>query len=386
MDADDVSALIQHLPGWSGVCVSEVSITSLGDTEWHELYLVSVSPRCVVVNIPSWKNAELENKIAASRAISEAGLGPCFWPLEVNGRFILVSEYFDGGVLNVLDLSRSDGQVIAEVGRLFGRLHKLPTDWFHPVRACLVDEGLLKQDASSWASCFWILSWLQRLVPASNKTMLEAAGVDWTFIEQEIHNLPEDPVLPSDGVTRQIVTVHGDSHPGNIMWHQGSLRLIDFDMTSLGPAGSELGFLALMLFRCGFSEDAVLGRAAQRAFAAAYLEVVMPKHRVPEEIQSHSDPSNVDKLLLDMHRWSYVGMLKMGLLCAVLMENEGPEGKRKLMRQRGPVLLNPSFLKLAKDVVRRSLDGDSAVLDDLLQRGLFFATETCWQSTSAVKD
>eukprot|EP01050_Picozoa_sp_SAG11_P011414 SAG11_NODE_1208_length_5521_cov_4.088528_3_plen_56_part_00 len=35
------------------------------------------------------------------------------------------------------------------------------------------------------------------------------------------------------------------------MKHEGELRLIDFDMTAVGPAGSELGFLALMLFRCG---------------------------------------------------------------------------------------------------------------------------------------
>ena len=27
------------------------------------------------------------------------------------------------------------------------------------------------------------------------------------------------------------VCVHGDAHLGNIMWHQGNLRLIDFDMT-----------------------------------------------------------------------------------------------------------------------------------------------------------
>ena len=35
------------------------------------------------------------------------------------------------------------------------------------------------------------------------------------------------------------VCVHGDAHLGNIMWHQGHLRLIDFDMTAVGRAGAE---------------------------------------------------------------------------------------------------------------------------------------------------
>ena len=35
------------------------------------------------------------------------------------------------------------------------------------------------------------------------------------------------------------VCVHGDAHLGNIMWHRGQLRLMDFDMTAVGPAGAE---------------------------------------------------------------------------------------------------------------------------------------------------
>ena len=46
----------------------------------------------------------------------------------------------------------------------------------------------------------------------------------------------------------------------------------------------------------------------------------------------------------------YVGMIQMGLLCAVLMHNEGHPQKRELMQLRGPVLLHPSFLSKAKDM------------------------------------
>ena len=43
------------------------------------------------------------------------------------------------------------------------------------------------------------------------------------------------------------VCVHGDAHLGNIMWHRGELRLIDFDMTAVGPAGADLAYIVLML-------------------------------------------------------------------------------------------------------------------------------------------
>ena len=56
--------------------------------------------------------------------------------------------------------------------------------------------------------------------------------------------MPTDPLLP----VTPTVTVHGDSHMGNIMRDTDErLRLIDFDMTARGPAGSEFGFIVLML-------------------------------------------------------------------------------------------------------------------------------------------
>lgn len=55
-----------------------------------------------------------------------------------------------------------------------------------------------------------------------------------------------------------------------------------------------------------------------------------------------------------MHRWAYVGLIQMGLLCAVLMNNEGDPGKRKVMHERGPVLLHPQFLSKAKEVMHQA--------------------------------
>ena len=80
-----------------------------------------------------------------------------------------------------------------------------------------------------------------------------------------------------------------------------------------------------------------------------------------------------------MHCWAYVGLLQMGLLCAVLMHNEGNPAKRDLMRQRGPVLLHPGFLAKAKEVISAAAsDKDKA--GQLVAQGLYFATEAVWRS------
>ena len=51
-------------------------------------------------------------------------------------------------------------------------------------------------------------------------------------IEEGNHRKPIGSACPE-------VCVHGDAHLGNIMWHRGQLRLIDFDMTAVGPAGAD---------------------------------------------------------------------------------------------------------------------------------------------------
>ena len=121
-------------------------------------------------------------------------------------------------------------------------------------------------------------------------------------------------------------------------------------------------------FRCGFSCDAILDVDSQRQFASSYLE----------ESGAPSTHEDVDAFLLDMHRWAYVGLLQMGLLCAVLMHNEGNPAKRELMRKRGPVLLHPGFLSKAKEVMRAA-PCDKSLADQLLTQGLFFVTESAWR-------
>jgi hypothetical protein len=162
------------------------------------------------------------------------------------------------------------------------------------------------------------------------------------------------------------------------------LKAIDFDMTAVGPAGSDLGFLALALFRCAFSLDPALvhTRESQRQFARAYLQTQQQQQQQAQQQQQQTplDDAACDELLLVAHMWSYVAMIKIGLICGVLMSRPGHAAKREIMRMRGPVLLHPEFLTACKEAMREAQDGDGAVRQSVLTRGLFFHTDaTDWR-------
>ena len=194
-------------------------------------------------------------------------------------------------------------------------------------------------------------------------------------MEREIAALPRLGLLPQTATA----TVHGDIHEANLVWTsvdktKRQLKMIDFDMTAVGPSGSDLGFLALALFRCAFSLDPSLvhSRESQRQFARAYL-------RKPEQPQQPDDAA-CDELLLVAHLWSYVAMIKIGLICGVLMARPGHAAKREIMRARGPVLLHPRFLSACKGVMREASAADGPVRQSVLSKGLFFHVDaTAWR-------
>ena len=99
-------------------------------------------------------------------------------------------------------------------------------------------------------------------------------------------------------------------------------------------------------------------------------------HKQEHEPQQHE---REDALLAAMHAWTYVGLLKMGLLCAVLMDNGGHAKKREVMRKRGPVLLHRGFLLAAQGVLRQAAVAGSPAQEELIDKGLFFVAEDAWQ-------
>ena len=383
------SIISADVAGWGRLEAGDVSVENgAALTEWHTVLFLEAplsdtglalasARRKVVATVPSWRGATLLNKEAASRYLADRGLAPAVLaelrlpaPADTNGDEPLplhVVEFLSGGILSQADLAEEAG--MAALGALYGELHVGPTEWFTTeVAPALVAEGLLPvgPEATSWAGLLWVMPWLQQQVPAENKARLAAQGVDWAFVEREIVALPTLDLLP----TTATVTVHGDIHEANLVWtsedkSDRKLKMIDFDMTAIGPAGSDLGFLALALFRCAFSLDPnlVVPRELQRHFAKAYLQA---------QGTIEPDEPTCDDLLLLAHLWSYTAMIKIGLICGVLMARPGHEAKREIMRTRGPVLLNPNFLSACKVAMKEAKDSDGPVRQSVLQRGLFF--------------
>ena len=393
-DLEVVRSIISaDVAGWGRLAdeASEVSVESgAALTEWHTVLFLEApvsdagmelepTRRRIVATVPSWRGATLLNKEVASRHLAGRGLAPAVlaeltlppaagaredYPLPLH-----VVEFLSGGILSQADLAEEAG--MTALGALYGELHAGPTEWFTTeVAPALVAEGLLPEGpaAASWAALLWVMPWLQQQVPAENKASLTAQGVDWLFVEREIAALPTLDLLPVTATA----TVHGDIHEANLIWtadEQSSrkLKMIDFDMTAIGPAGSDLGFLALALFRCAFSLDPklVAPRQLQRHFARAYLQT---QNGGAADI----DEAACDELLLVAHLWSYTAMIKIGLICGVLMARPGHEAKRAIMRARGPVLLNAAFLTACKAAMKEAKETDGPVRQSVLQKGLFF--------------
>ncbi len=82
--------------------------------------------------------------------------------------------------------------------------------------------------------------------------------------------------LLAEGLARHgqapAVTLHGDLHPRNVLWHEGRCALIDFDSLTQGPAWLDLGaWLADDLYRAVLADQPPApGDAAACAFVDAY--------------------------------------------------------------------------------------------------------------------
>ena len=67
---------------------------------------------------------------------------------------------------------------------------------------------------------------------------------------------------------------------------------------------------------------------------------------------------------------------------AACADNEGHAEKRQVMHLRGPTLLHPEFLSMAKRIMRE-VQAPGERREDVLTRGLFFVAEEAWKGAGA---
>eukprot|EP01050_Picozoa_sp_SAG11_P017442 SAG11_NODE_2519_length_3263_cov_5.689001_2_plen_102_part_00 len=68
------------------------------------------------------------------------------------------------------------------------------------------------------ASC--TVAVIRAQVPAANRALLAAEGVDWAALAAEVAALPQLELLPPSAAA----TCHGDIHEANLMWRAAAVR------------------------------------------------------------------------------------------------------------------------------------------------------------------
>jgi Ser/Thr protein kinase RdoA (MazF antagonist) len=175
-----------------------------------------------------WTDAAIIEELEFTRELEAAEI-PVVAPIEYAGRCLFEHAGFRfalfplrGGLAPELDQSAT----LEHLGRALGRLHQIGARWpfEHRVRLDLLGFGeaplgvLLEQG--------WLPPELEDSFERTADELLDA--VEETF--EEAAPLTE-------------LRLHGDCHPGNLLWREGQLLFVDFDDCLTGPAMQDLWML-----------------------------------------------------------------------------------------------------------------------------------------------
>jgi len=176
-----------------------------------------------------WSDAAIAEEHAFAREVAEAEL-PVVPPLAFAGRTLLHHEGFryalsprHGGRAPELE---SDEQ-LQWLGRLIARMHLIGARAPFVHRGSINRDSLLRQPAQAVLASTLLPAHLHDAYQAATNR-LDAA------IEQR-----EQAVGP----VRQL-RLHGDCHPGNVLWTDAGPHFVDFDDARSGPAVQDLWMLA----------------------------------------------------------------------------------------------------------------------------------------------
>jgi len=150
---------------------------------------------------------------------------PVVPPLLIDGKSL---HHFKGHCFSLYPLQagrapdlESETQ-LQQLGRFFGRIHALgaTTDFEHrPV----LDVFTFGDDAYEYLM-------QHDFIPVELRVAYERLAED----------LLEQVELMFDAVQPNYIRLHGDAHPGNILWKHGAPYIVDFDDARMGPAIQDL--------------------------------------------------------------------------------------------------------------------------------------------------
>lgn len=119
-----------------------------------------------------------------------------------------------------------DPEVLAWIGRFIGRLHAIGA------RRPFAHRRTLDATTLGWAPRDWLLTH-DCLTPAERE--------GWTAVSQQALQLADERLRGIDGLTQ--LRLHGDCHPGNVLWTANGPHFVDLDDAAMGPAVQDLWML-----------------------------------------------------------------------------------------------------------------------------------------------
>lgn len=185
------------------------------------------SRRVVKVYRPArWSDAQILEEHAFVQALDAAEV-PVAAPLVIAGRTLFEHAGFRWAVFPVRggrapELDRDD--TLVRMGRLLGRLHAVGA------RQPFVHRPALDLASFGYAARDVLGPWIPR----------ELAGV-WHGVVEHALTQVERCYARAGTVTR--LRLHGDCHPGNVLWTDAGAHLVDFDDCRSGPAVQDLWML-----------------------------------------------------------------------------------------------------------------------------------------------
>lgn len=227
---------------------------------------------------------------AATQALRDHGLAPA---LLMTGPDFSVEAAAGSSVMQDFFHFDSDRASCMDLAKLLARLHSAPTAWWDPLK-----EAFAARDPEMAAI-------VARAPPYSPIWHLPFSGMDTGKLVMGMGSIPdattegvlrlqlqsgvyesvmlESAFYPVTEAARRQVVIHGDFKPDNVLRSDdGSLAAVDYDLTQVGPAVHEFGFMLPMW----------LGKTSvefRREFVRQYLEASGLPH----------DNKAVDAFLLD---------------------------------------------------------------------------------------
>lgn len=203
----------------------------------------------------SHPNTQLRMKLATT-ALREAGIAPA---LLMTGPDFYVEAAAGASVMKDFFHFDDEAAPRAELAKLLARFHAVPTDWWAPVR-----QAIVSRDPA-------LSGLIGRAPPYSPLWNLPFSGVDSGKIVMGMGNIPDaatqgalslmietgvyekvmlcEAFYPTSEAARRTVMVHGDFKPDNVLQAaDGTLTAIDYDLTCVGSAAHEFGYMLPMWY------------------------------------------------------------------------------------------------------------------------------------------